>query len=74
MKDGFTIVDLQGMHVDVNPALCRMTGFSAEELIGGHPAQTYLPLEHKARVSAAFANGLNSEHAQIELTLIRKDG
>jgi PAS domain S-box-containing protein len=74
MEDGFPIVDLDGVHVDVNPALCRMTGFSAQELIGVHPLHTYLPEEHLEQVGAAFAKSLDGEHAQIELTFQRKNG
>ena len=32
MQNGFAALDVSGLHVDVNPAFCEMTGFSAAEL------------------------------------------
>ncbi|MBK6739920.1 MAG: PAS domain-containing protein [Haliea sp.] len=26
MQDGFSVVDAKGLHIDVNPAFCKMTG------------------------------------------------
>ena len=33
---GISITDLEGKFVDVNPALCKITGFTKEEMIGNH--------------------------------------
>ncbi|CAA0122620.1 Oxygen sensor histidine kinase NreB [Halioglobus japonicus] len=74
MQDGFSIVDLQGVHVDVNPALCRMTGFTAEELIGSSPKHLYWPPREHDRIEAAFARTLRGDLKQIELTFMHKNG
>ena len=41
MQDRFSIVNAKGVHVDVNPAFCAMTGYTAEELIGSGPEHLY---------------------------------
>lgn len=43
-SEGLLIVDGQGCIVEVNPALCNLTGFSTTELIGSH-ASHLLPRE-----------------------------
>jgi PAS domain S-box-containing protein len=74
MREGFSIVDKNGLHVDVNPAFCQMTGFSAEELIGAAPEHTYWPPEERERIQIAFAKTLRGEFADVELIFMRKDG
>ena len=45
MQDGLSILDPNGVHIDVNPAFCGMTGFSREDLIGSGPPHPYWPPE-----------------------------
>lgn len=47
MLDGFAVLDTNGTQVDVNPALCEMTGFSREELI---EKKTTFPLLATGRI------------------------
>lgn len=74
MNEGFSIVDTNGMHVDVNPAFCEMTGFSAEELISSSPHQLYWPPEEYEHIQTAFAKTLLGEFAAFDLTFMRKGG
>jgi len=74
MRDGFSIVDTNGLHVDVNPAFCEMTGFSVQELIGSGPQHCYWPPEERVHIEAAFAKSLRGELADIELVFMRKNG
>lgn len=50
LQDGLTVLDTQGVHLEVNQAFCQMTGFSSEELLGvGTPAPllgTRRPAKH----------------------------
>jgi PAS domain S-box-containing protein len=62
------------VQVDVNPALCAMTGFSMEELIGSVPPHPYWPPEEYARIQAAFSETLQGHFADFELTFMRKNG
>jgi PAS domain S-box-containing protein len=73
MRDGFLIVDPTGIHVDVNPALCQMTGFSEHELIGSTP-ELYWPPEDVNDIRAAFAETLPRDFSDMQMTLIRKNG
>jgi PAS domain S-box-containing protein len=74
MEDGFLIVDAGGAHVDVNQALCEMTGFSSQELIGLRPDQCYWPIEDCEGIANSFANGLHAELADEQLMFVTKQG
>jgi PAS domain S-box-containing protein len=74
MPDGFSLLDKEGVHVDVNPALCRMTGFSKEELIGVGLPHPYWPEEEFSRIQDAFQKTLDSNFDHFELVFKRKDG
>jgi len=64
MQDGLGVVDAAGVFQDVNPALCAMTGFSREELVGaGRPHPFWPPEEFEAigeasRIWTSRAHGL----------------
>ena len=47
MQDGFTVVNAEGVQVQVNTAFCEMTEFSEEELLGQSP-----PYAHQRRLLA----------------------
>jgi PAS domain S-box-containing protein len=56
--DGLIINDLDGFCIEVNPAYCKMLGYTREELIGLHYSQTtypeyYLVLDESARAIQA---------------------
>jgi PAS domain S-box-containing protein len=74
MQDGFSVLDLDGVAVDVNPALCAMTGFSKEELVGVEPPHPYWPPEEYERIGQALSQTLKGENKQFELTFMRKNG
>ncbi|MGL5016754.1 MAG: PAS domain S-box protein, partial [Luteolibacter sp.] len=75
MQDGFSVLDLNGVAQDVNPALCEMTGFSQEELVGGKPPHPYWPPEEHERIAKALNETLTGTGPQeFELTFMRKNG
>jgi PAS domain S-box-containing protein len=74
MQDGFSIVDATGLHVDVNPAFCKMTGYSEQELVGSAPGDSYWPPEELERIQIAFARTLSGEFSEVELVFKRKNG
>jgi PAS domain S-box-containing protein len=74
MQDGFSVLDTKGVHLDVNPALCKMTGFSREELIGAGTPHPYWPPEEYEHIQAAFQMTLKSETNNFELKFMRKNG
>lgn len=74
MQDGFSVVDPLGVHVDVNPALCRMTGYLREELIGTGMPHRYWPPEDHIVIHAAFARILIGDFRELELRFMRRNG
>jgi PAS domain S-box-containing protein len=74
MLDGFSRLSPEGVHLDVNPALCAMTGFSREELIGAGPPHPYWPPEEYGAIEAAFSRTLGGAPETFSLTFMRKDG
>ncbi len=74
MQDGFSVLDKNGCTLDANPALCRMTGFSRDELIGLSAPFPYWPAEQYENIEAAFQKTLQGEVNSYELTFMRKSG
>ncbi len=74
MQDGLSVLDLNDVHVDVNPALCKMTGFSRKELIGVGPPHPYWPPEKYEEIEKTIGKTLKGEFGGFELTFMRKNG
>lgn len=74
LRDGFSLLDRQGVHINVNPALCQMIGFSKEELIGIGMPHPYWPPEMYEEIEKAFQKALWGEFDNFELTFMRKNG
>src|SRR4030043_1302989 len=73
MQDGFSVLDSHGVHIDVNPAFCQMTGFSREELIGVGTPHPYWPPEAYEEIEKGFQKTLRGEFGDVELTFMRKN-
>jgi PAS domain S-box-containing protein len=74
MQDGFSVLDSDGVQIDVNAAFCQMTGFSREELIGVGPPHLYWPPEAYEEIEKGFQKTLRGEFSDVELTFMRKNG
>lgn len=74
MQDGFSVLDKNGCILDSNLALCRMTGFSHDELLGLSAPFPYWPPEEYENIQAAFQKTLKGEASNFELTFMRKSG
>ena len=74
MQDGLVVLDTDGVHVDANPAFCRMSGFSREELVGTGLPHVYWPPEAQAAIQAAFQRATSHEGQMFELTFMHKSG
>jgi diguanylate cyclase (GGDEF)-like protein/PAS domain S-box-containing protein len=73
MNDGFALTR-DGEIVMVNDALCRVTGFAREELLGARPPYPYWPPERREEAVAAREHILDHSGGELELVLMRKDG
>lgn len=71
--DGFAILDAKGRFVEVNPAYCKLTGYSRNELIGKHTSALIHPDYHHL-----VAEGMKSIKEGTDVwnrsVLVRKDG
>ncbi len=74
MQDGVVVLDVNGVHLDVNPAFCKMTGLDRGELIGVGAPHPYWPPEEFDRIQTAFGETMNGNFADCELTFMRKNG
>ena len=72
MKDGSSVSDSQGVHLDGNMTLCQMTGFAWEELMGTQPPHPYWLEEGYEEMLTAFQKTVRGEFEDCELTLKRK--
>lgn len=74
MEEGLSVLDTHGVHVVVNPALCAMTGFSRDELLGQGSPPPYWPPEHQEDIQARFDKLREGRTGQLKMQFRRKDG
>jgi len=73
---GLRARDLEGRITYVNPAFCRMVGWSAQELIGLKPPMPYWPPENAEKIRRIH-DGILSGHQPregVDVMLMRKSG
>jgi len=71
--DGIVIADGQSYYLDANPSICRMLGYTREELIGKHATDIVAPAEIAFIDPALDEIKRVSDHHR-EWTFKRKDG
>jgi PAS domain S-box-containing protein len=73
---GIAAVDLEGRQTYVNPAFCRMVGWSQEELLGATPPFVYWPPEEAENNQKGFAQALSGggSTGSLELKLQKRSG
>jgi PAS domain S-box-containing protein len=71
--DGLLIADAQSYYLDANPSMCRMLGYSREELIGLHASDIVAPTEIVHIAPALEVIASKSEYSRL-WTFRRKDG
>lgn len=71
--DGIFVADAHGTYTDVNPAGCRMLGYTREELVGRSVVEFVEP-EELARQAALKGRVLAGMHEVSQWRLLRKDG
>jgi PAS domain S-box-containing protein len=74
MRDGLSVLDANGVHIMVNDAFCRMTGFSREELIGRGLPHPYWPPEELEKIEESYSKTTESNFNDFEFTFMRKNG
>jgi PAS domain S-box-containing protein len=74
LYEGLSVVNIDGVQIEANPALCKMLGFEKKELVGQKVPFNYWPPEEYDEIQAAFLKATKGEHNKFELTLMRKNG
>jgi diguanylate cyclase (GGDEF)-like protein/PAS domain S-box-containing protein len=74
LRDGVSVLNKVGVTTEVNPALCKMTGFSREELLGTSSPYPYWPEEEFNAINAAMTKTMNQQHGNFDLIFKRKNG
>lgn len=74
--EGLAMVDLTGRQTYVNPAFCRMVGWSEAELLGASPPFVYWPPEEIDTITQALQACLagNRPPLGLELRFMRRNG
>lgn len=76
MSTGMRVIDLSGQIKYVNPAFCRMVGFSAEELTGIMPPYPYWPPDSQEQLDRNLGRMLSGESppSGLPIAILRKNG
>ena len=73
MPDGVVVADEHHI-IDVNPAICELTGFDEQELLGAKVPYPFFPGDAVDRILAFMRELRDTGRAEAELPLVRKDG
>lgn len=73
LVDGLSVINKEGTRIMVNTALCRMTGFTKDELLS-KPYEMKWPPEHMKEMREAFETMMKGNLKEMELILMRKNG
>jgi len=73
---GLAAVDIDGQQTYVNPAFCRMVGFTRSELVGARAPFRYWPAEELETIERAFALTVagRAPAGGFELSFARRNG
>ncbi|OBX24728.1 PAS domain S-box-containing protein [Gelidibacter algens] len=74
LVEGLSVVSLEKKIIRVNKALCEMTGFTEQELLGDKLPFKYWPPECYEEIVHAFSDTYIATSNVRELTLMRKNG
>ena len=74
LQDGFALLTPTGVHLDVNAALCEMSGFTREELVGVGLPHPYWPPEDRESIVRDLLRHVAGATDRVEATFMRKNG
>jgi len=71
--DGIVIADSQSYYLEANPSICRMLGYTREELVGMHASQIVVP-DELPEIEVALGTIKSKSDYHREWLFRRKDG
>lgn len=74
LQDGLCILDQAGTHKYVDPAFCRLTGFTEKELLATEPPHPYWHPDDYRTISEALSRAFEGQSRCLDLRFIHKDG
>jgi diguanylate cyclase (GGDEF)-like protein/PAS domain S-box-containing protein len=72
--DGVVVLRSDGQIAAVNRAMCEMTGFSRDELVGARAPLPYWPPEQHAAIRSVRAATARGGEGEFDMTFLRKNG
>jgi PAS domain S-box-containing protein len=73
LKDGFAAIDQEGNQIRVNDELCKMTGYTEQELLNQKPPFNYWAEEGLNDIKEVFEKSLKGIEGEYELIFKRKN-
>jgi diguanylate cyclase (GGDEF)-like protein/PAS domain S-box-containing protein len=74
IRDGIVVLRSNGQIAAVNQALCEMTGFTRDELVGATPPLPYWPPEQQSHIRFVRAATADGREGEFDMTFARKNG
>jgi PAS domain S-box-containing protein len=74
MNDGISVINPDGKMIMCNKALCVISGFDRDELIGHYPPFPYRASDGRQSLSGLFSKSSRGECSELEIEFTRKDG
>lgn len=72
--DGVAVVSPGGLVCDVNPAFCRITGYSRDEVVGLSPPFPFIADDSQQAAAEHVRRAAENRSVETDLTFRRKDG
>src|SRR3978361_959887 len=74
IRDGVVVLRSNGQIAAVNQAMCEMTGFTRDELVGAAPPLPYWPPEQQSHIRFVRAATADGGEGEVDMTFTRKNG
>jgi PAS domain S-box-containing protein len=74
LQDGIVVLDTELRVLDVNPALCAMSGYAADEWLGGTPPYPIWPAEAEDLLAVLIVEAVENGSGRYEAEFERRGG
>ncbi len=74
LQDGYYVVNLAGLMVDVNARFCEMVGYTRDEVLQSTTPGPWWPADMHDTIMAARRDVMKTGYAEFDWTLLRRNG